>query len=239
MKLDKILDISLNIKKIKGLTDNNHIHESLDKIIDVLQEEINLDQKKDKKGMKAIIAANTLHYIGLNNELPWRCREDLRHFKALTADSKLLVGHNTASNLPPLKGREVIIDDRDAKIDLDSIDWCIGGKKTYEKYCHLFTELHVSIIDDDTVGDTLYPFLYNINPDCKYFYYHFFSDKRLLEIYMHGFNDELDSKGKDVFYYKITQTAYDMGRLDAIIGDDVRASDYQTDSQILKRIYEK
>ena len=189
--------------------------------------------------MKAIIAQNLLYFIGLNGELPWRCREDLKHFKALTADSKLLVGYNTASELPPLKGREVIVDERDVEIDLNSIDWCIGGKKTYEKYCHLFTELHVSIIDDDTVGDTLYPSLLNINPNCKYFYYHFFSDKKILGIYMVGFNDELYDKIKLIQNSDIEQTAYDIGRLDAIIGDEISSSDEQTNSQILKRIYEK
>jgi len=34
--------------------------------------------------MKAIIAINNKHYIGLKNQLPWKCDEDLEHFKRLT-----------------------------------------------------------------------------------------------------------------------------------------------------------
>lgn len=53
------------------------------------------------------------------------------------------------------------------------IDWCIGGKKTYEKYCHLFTEMHISHINDNTDGNILYPELKNLRPECKIFHYYF------------------------------------------------------------------
>lgn len=127
--------------------------------------------------MKAIIAVNKLGYIGLNNTLPWRCSEDLKHFKRMTDSCTLLVGHNTAGEMPPLPGRTVVIDDRDTQIDETSIDWCIGGKKTYEKYQHLFTELHVSVIDNETVGDTEYPNFFKLNPDCKIIKYNFTENK--------------------------------------------------------------
>jgi hypothetical protein len=45
MKLDKILEIAVNIKRIKGLTDNYYIHEAIDKISDIIQEEINSQEK--------------------------------------------------------------------------------------------------------------------------------------------------------------------------------------------------
>ena len=53
------------------------------------------------------------------------------------------------------------------------IDWCIGGKKTYEKYCHMFTEIHISHINDDTDGNILYPELIKLRPECKIFHYYF------------------------------------------------------------------
>lgn len=128
--------------------------------------------------MKAIIAVNNLSFIGLNASLPWRCKEDLAHFKTLTMGATLLVGYNTMSALPPLKGRTLVVSSRgDDQIEFDTIDWCIGGKKTYEKYCHLFTELHISHIDDNTIGDTLFPDLSSLNPDCKIFNYYFTADK--------------------------------------------------------------
>ncbi len=122
--------------------------------------------------MRAIYSRNNAGFIGLNNELPWKCSADLKHFKDLTLGCKLLVGYNTSLKLPPLKNRELIVDTREI-INTDDIDWCIGGSKTYEKYCHLFTELHISIINDNTIGDTFYPTLINLNPECKIFYYNF------------------------------------------------------------------
>lgn len=121
--------------------------------------------------MKAIIAVNNLGYIGKNNTLIWRSSDDLKHFKKLTDGGRLLVGYNTFHSLPPLKNRTIILDQRDTYIT--DVDWCIGGANTYEKYCHLFTELHVSRIDNNDVGDTLQPELKNLNPDCKIFTYHF------------------------------------------------------------------
>lgn len=124
--------------------------------------------------MKALCAINNLGYIGLSDGLPWKCKGDLAHFKALTMGATLLVGHNTAATLPPLKGRTLVTDTREeGGVELSTIDWCIGGKNTYEKYCHLFTELHISHIDDNTIGDTQLPDFANLNPECKIFNYHF------------------------------------------------------------------
>lgn len=123
--------------------------------------------------MKAIIAVNNLGYIGKNNGLPWPPnKEDFKHFKNLTIGGILLVGYNTYQTLPPLKGRTIILDIRN-QIHSDPVDWCIGGKKTYEKYAHLFTELHISHINDNSIGDTLFPDFKNLNTNCKIFNYNF------------------------------------------------------------------
>ena len=66
------------------------------------------------------------------------------------------------------------------------------------------------------------------------------TDKDLIEIYLQGFNDELNNVKKTKHDVKLRQTAYDLGRLDAIVGDDVSSSDRQTNKQILDRIkYDK
>lgn len=129
--------------------------------------------------MKGIIAINKLGYIGLNGQLPWKSSEDLKHFKKLTMGGKLLVGYNTSKLLPNLSGREIIIDDDyDPNIRYDEIDWCIGGKLTYEKFCNRFTELHISHINDETVGDTKAPDFADLDWDnCKFFHYYFDIDK--------------------------------------------------------------
>jgi dihydrofolate reductase len=127
--------------------------------------------------MKGILGINNKGYIGLKGELPWRCSKDLEHFKRETMGGKLLVGYRTAQTLPKLPGREIMVYDKlDSTKDYTSADWCIGGKDTYEKFCHLFTELHVSIINDDTVGDTMGPDLRGLNPDCVIFEYYFEKD---------------------------------------------------------------
>lgn len=124
--------------------------------------------------MKAIIATNVHNYIGKNGELMWHCPQDLQHFKNLTGNGVLLCGHNTYYNLPPLTDRTILVDYRgDWLVDDIKIDWCIGGKRTYEKYAHLFTELHISFINNDDIGDTTFPDLKNLNPDCKIFHYFF------------------------------------------------------------------
>lgn len=66
------------------------------------------------------------------------------------------------------------------------------------------------------------------------------TDKDLIEIYLQGFNNELNNVKKTKHDVKLKQTAYDLGRLDAIVGDDVSSSDRQTNKQILDRIkYDK
>ena len=121
--------------------------------------------------MKAIIAVNNLGFIGIGNKLLWKSTDDLKHFKSLTLNQTLLVGYRTFTGLPPLKNRTLIVDERENIIT--DVDWCIGGKKTYEKYCHLFTEIHISHIDNDDIGDVTFPDLSNLNPECKVFNYRF------------------------------------------------------------------
>lgn len=122
--------------------------------------------------MKAIIAVNNLGYIGLGSKMLWHSKDDLVHFKTMTLNSTVLVGFRTASQLPQLKNRKVIIDDRSALVTTD-IDWCIGGKNTYEKYAHLFTELHISHINNNTTGDVMMPNFAILNPQCVIFNYYF------------------------------------------------------------------
>jgi len=103
--------------------------------------------------------------------LLWHNSEDLKHFKNLTYNSRLLAGYVTFQSLPTLKGRQLIQDIRGEFIT--DVDWCIGGKKTYEKYCHMFTELHISHIDDNSIGNVTFPDLTNLNKFCKIFNYRF------------------------------------------------------------------
>lgn len=130
--------------------------------------------------MKAILAVNNLGYIGFKLGIPWRCKADFQHFKKMTLlenrESTLLVGYNTFQTLPPLKGRKIIVVGRDT-FALNDIDWCIGGKKTYERFCPHFSELHISHINDNQIGDTMFPDLFRlgmlVEGGCKIFNYNF------------------------------------------------------------------
>jgi dihydrofolate reductase len=125
--------------------------------------------------MKAIVAVNNLGFIGKGNELLWRNTKDLSHFKKLTKGCKLLVGYNTYSGLPELPGRTLIVVDKmeHSEAHYYECEWCIGGKSTYERFCKDFTELHISHIDDDSIGDVTFPDLSKLNPKCKIFNYNF------------------------------------------------------------------
>ena len=61
-------------------------------------------------------------------------------------------------------------------------------------------------------------------------------DKILLETYMCGFNDELDGRLKMWNPNPLLLRAYNLGRQDAIVGDDVRSVDYQSNEERLNRI---
>ena len=62
------------------------------------------------------------------------------------------------------------------------------------------------------------------------------SDKRLLKTYMNGFNDELESKFINIYSDFLFRNAYELGKQDAIIGDDISSFDNQSNEEILKRI---
>tara|TARA_R110002153_G_scaffold45929_2_gene129342 strand:- start:3134 stop:3631 length:498 start_codon:yes stop_codon:yes gene_type:complete len=132
--------------------------------------------------MKAIIAINKKNYIGLNDSLPWRSSEDLAHFKKMTMGTKVLVGRVTYEAMPKLKGREFIVVGKGYNTLEEGLaqnpDWLIGGKKLYESAIHLCSELHISVIDDESIGDTLAPDLDNFaGLAAKVFKYSFKTNK--------------------------------------------------------------
>jgi ABC-type amino acid transport substrate-binding protein len=63
-------------------------------------------------------------------------------------------------------------------------------------------------------------------------------NKILLETYMLGFSDELEGDTRE-FEDSMLMRAYELGRIDAFVGDDVRSIDYQSDEHLLKRIYQE
>ena len=57
-----------------------------------------------------IVAMDNNHGIGLNNRLPWRLPDDLKHFKSLTMGHHMIMGRKTYESIgQPLPGRVTIV----------------------------------------------------------------------------------------------------------------------------------
>jgi dihydrofolate reductase len=134
---------------------------------------------KFKPKIILIAAMDNAGAIGRDNDLPWRCPEDMRHFISLTTNKVVLMGRKTAESLPkPLKNRVNLILTRDIKYKRDGfitvnnmvdikkilIDsgnaelWVIGGGEIYNKFISTADILHLSIIDTIVDNpDTFFP----------------------------------------------------------------------------------
>jgi len=110
--------------------------------------------------MEGIIAINKLGVIGKNGKLPWSCKDDLKHFKALTMGKHLIVGRKTAEKLPKLKGRTLHIISKDNPLEevlkLGHEFMVIGGANIYSQLLDKCDIIHVSLINDLTDGDTYF-----------------------------------------------------------------------------------
>lgn len=60
--------------------------------------------------MTHIVACNSDGVIGLNNSIPWKCPEDMEHFKATTSGNIVIMGRRTYDSIgKPLKNRTNIV----------------------------------------------------------------------------------------------------------------------------------
>jgi len=118
--------------------------------------------------IKMIVAVSRNGVIGKDDGLAWRIPEDLKTFKSLTMGSTLYVGKKTAATLPPLKGREVKVLQREGYPSLDTIKnhhlydskdaWIIGGAAIYNAALQLdvVDKVYLSLVDRDYEGDTFF-----------------------------------------------------------------------------------
>lgn len=113
-----------------------------------------------------IVAVNTLGYIGLNGDIPWRCPEDLKHFKATTMGKTLVMGRKTYEGLPvKLRGRNIEVASRSGK----TLEACLeeykgkeliiaGGGEVYNQTIDIADRVILSVIKGEPVkGDTRFP----------------------------------------------------------------------------------
>lgn len=114
--------------------------------------------------------------IGIENRLPWRLPEDLRHFKALTLGHHVLMGRKTFESLPgQLPDRTVVVITRSpdfrapgciiahsveeaiAACEGDDEAFFIGGEQLYRQALDYAGRIYLTEIHADFQGDALFP----------------------------------------------------------------------------------
>jgi len=123
-----------------------------------------------------IVAMSRNRTIGVNNTLPWRCPEDLKHFKALTMGHHMIMGRKTFDSIgKPLPGRTTVVVTRDKALKIEgcivthslpeAIAACasddevfiVGGADIYTQSLALADMLYITEIQQDVAGDAHFP----------------------------------------------------------------------------------
>ena len=114
--------------------------------------------------------------IGIDNTLPWRCPEDLKHFKALTMGHHMIMGRKTFDSIgKPLPGRTSVVVTRNQNLKIegciiahslaDAITACagdeeifvVGGAQLYAQALPLADTLYITEIGQNIEGDAHFP----------------------------------------------------------------------------------
>ena len=114
--------------------------------------------------------------IGINNTMPWRIPEDLKHFKALTMGHHMIMGRKTFDSIgKPLPGRTTVVVTRDRNLKIEgcvmahSLDeaiaacagdekiFVVGGTELYQQVLPLAETLYITEIRQDVEGDAYFP----------------------------------------------------------------------------------
>ena len=124
-----------------------------------------------------IVAIAKNSAIGKDNQLLWHISEDLKRFKRLTADHKVIMGRNTLLSLPkwPLAKRTNIVigDNREEVFEgcemvfsiEEAVSKCgdseecfiMGGASIYRQFMPLADKLYITRVNKDFEGDTFFP----------------------------------------------------------------------------------
>ncbi len=126
--------------------------------------------------LSIIVAMAQNRTIGINNTLPWRCPEDLKHFKALTMGHHMIMGRKTFDSIgKPLPGRTTVIVTRNEDLKIegcviahsleqalgvctdDNEIFIVGGAELYTQAMPLVDTLYITEIRQDVAGDAYFP----------------------------------------------------------------------------------
>ena len=125
------------------------------------------------------VAVAKNNVIGKDNKLLWHISEDLKRFKNITSNKKMIMGRKTFESLPGiLPNREHIIITRDQnfKVDSDKVTivndlnsllekysscedeiFVIGGAEIYKQLLPYTQKIYLTKIDETFDGDTYFP----------------------------------------------------------------------------------
>ena len=125
------------------------------------------------------VAVANNNVIGKDNKLLWHISEDLKRFKSITSNKKMIMGRKTFESLPGiLPNREHIIITRDQnfKVDSDKVTivndlnsllekysncedeiFVIGGAEIYKQLLPYTHKIYLTKIDETFEGDTYFP----------------------------------------------------------------------------------
>jgi dihydrofolate reductase len=128
------------------------------------------------KCISIIVAMAKNRTIGINNTLPWRCPEDLKHFKALTMGHHMIMGRKTFDSIgKPLPGRTTVVVSRNRELKIegcvvvhslvDAVSACkgddeifiVGGAELYAQALPLANTLYLTEIQTNIEGDAHFP----------------------------------------------------------------------------------
>ncbi len=129
----------------------------------------------------AAMGRNT-RVIGNNNQLLWHIPADLKRFKALTLGHPIIMGRKTFESIiqilgKPFPGRTNIVVTRDPEYKYEGATFVMsleeafviaqkenpteihigGGTQIYEQALPYVDRLHLTFIDDDQNGDSVFP----------------------------------------------------------------------------------
>jgi len=126
--------------------------------------------------LSIIVAMARNHTIGINNTLPWRCPEDLKHFKALTMGHHMIMGRKTFDSIgKPLPGRTTVVVTRNTDLQIEgcriahslkaAIAACagddeifiVGGAELYRQAITLVDTLYITEVQQEVEGDAHFP----------------------------------------------------------------------------------
>lgn len=126
-----------------------------------------------------IVAIGKNNVIGKNGELPWHYSEDLKYFKKVTTNHKVLMGKTTFDSIvnklgKPLPNRHNIVVTHDENFSYQGVEvvsnladflknhqnddiFIIGGKQIYEQSLSYVKRFFITNINKEYDGDVYFP----------------------------------------------------------------------------------